>query len=408
MTGPVSVSVVIVSRDRPAALKRCLTGIAQLDYPGFEVIVVACPAGIAVARARPDAEHLKLVPFDAPNISAARNAGLGAAAGEVVAFIDDDAVPEPLWLRHLCAPFSEDIAAAGGYVLGRNGISFQWRARSVDRLGVARDMDLPGELPQILQPTGDRAIKTEGTNMALRRAVLAALGGFDPAFHFYLDETDLNMRLARAGLTTAIVPLAQVHHGFAESNRRAPDRTPRDLFQIGASQRMFLRKHCPPSQQDEAWQAFRAAQRRRLLGYMQRGPLDPPGLLRLMHSLDRGGAEGLRRDTGPLQAVCDAQAPFLPYPSAEGAQRACFSGRPWQARTLRRRAAEAVARGQVATLFLLSPTALYHRVSLTESGVWEHRGGLFGRSLRRGPLVRLWRFRRRVTVEMERIAAVRG
>ena len=46
----VPVSVVIVSRDRPEALRRCLTGVGQLQYAPFEVIVVADPAGIAVAR----------------------------------------------------------------------------------------------------------------------------------------------------------------------------------------------------------------------------------------------------------------------------------------------------------------------------------------------------------------------
>ncbi|MES2906736.1 MAG: RNA polymerase factor sigma-54, partial [Pseudomonadota bacterium] len=45
-----------------------------------------------------------------------------------------------------------------------------------------------------------------------------AMGGFDPAFRFYLDETDLNLRLAATGAMTAIVPVAQVHHGFAESD----------------------------------------------------------------------------------------------------------------------------------------------------------------------------------------------
>ena len=90
-----SVSVVIVSRGRPAALIRCLTGVSQLTYPVFEVIVVADPAGIDAASISTHADHLKLVPFDEANISKARNAGIAASAGEIVAFIDDDAVPEP-------------------------------------------------------------------------------------------------------------------------------------------------------------------------------------------------------------------------------------------------------------------------------------------------------------------------
>ena len=78
-----SVSVVIVSRGRPDALRLCLTGVAQLDHPVFEVIVVACPQGAAVVADRSDADRIKLVPFDEPNISAARNLGIAQAAGEV-------------------------------------------------------------------------------------------------------------------------------------------------------------------------------------------------------------------------------------------------------------------------------------------------------------------------------------
>jgi glycosyltransferase involved in cell wall biosynthesis len=109
------VSVVIVSRGRPHSLARTLTGISQLQYWNFEVVVVADPDGIKSAQKLPFADTLKLVAFDEPNISAARNRGLLHAAGEIVAYIDDDAVPEPMWLRHLVAPAARsDVAAMGG------------------------------------------------------------------------------------------------------------------------------------------------------------------------------------------------------------------------------------------------------------------------------------------------------
>ena len=57
---PLPVSVVVVSRGRPEALKRCLLGLSQLQYDPFELIVVADPAGMATARAMPFAAHLKL------------------------------------------------------------------------------------------------------------------------------------------------------------------------------------------------------------------------------------------------------------------------------------------------------------------------------------------------------------
>ena len=95
-----SVSVIVVSRGRPKALLRCLTGLGQVLYPAFEIIVVADPAGMTALQ--PDwAGRIKAVGFDQPNISAARNLGVAQAAGDIVAFIDDDAVPEPGWLIHL-------------------------------------------------------------------------------------------------------------------------------------------------------------------------------------------------------------------------------------------------------------------------------------------------------------------
>lgn len=78
--------------------------------------------------------------------------------------------------------------------------------------------------------------------MAIRRNVWVAIGGFDPAYHFYLDETDLNIRLARGGYITAIAPLAHVHHGFAKSISRRADRVLSDLYDIGASKTVFQRK----------------------------------------------------------------------------------------------------------------------------------------------------------------------
>ena len=150
-------------------------------------------------------------------------------------------------------------------MIGRNGISFQWKARTVSPDAHTEDLILDYDRPQVFEGSPTRAIKTEGTNMAVRRDVLVHLGGFDPAFRFYLDETDLNMRIGKAGLKTAIVPLAQVHHGFAPSARRRDDRVPRDLFEIGASLAVYLRKH------DGNLAAFpleRTAQRHRLLSHM--------------------------------------------------------------------------------------------------------------------------------------------
>lgn len=404
----VSVSVIIVSRGRPDALKRCLVGISLLQYPRFEVVVVSDPEGLKSAQSTPFASGLKLVPFDKPNISAARNMGINEASGDVIAFIDDDAVPEPQWLRYLIAPAAQsDVAAMGGYVRGRNGISFQWRARGLDRFGEPHSIALETENATVLTPPKGRAIKTEGTNMAVRRSVLVELGGFDPAFHYYLDETDLNMRLARAGHRTALVPLAEVHHGFAANRMRAENRVPRDLFDIGASWAVFQRKHIVISEREAQWKRLCQQERARLLRHLVTGGLEPRAVRRLMRRLHLGYSEGLERPLEGPQIAKHPSAPFKPFGG-----RKCTSvmlmTRPFRFAKDKAIAEKKAKDGHIVTLLSLSLSALFHHVSFDENGIWVQRGGLFGKSLRSDPLFHMTTRTRRLEKERSRVARQRG
>ena len=404
---PETVSIVVVSRGRPQALARCLTGISQLQASAFEVVVVADPAGIASARALPFGPALKLIPFDLANVSAARNLGVSHAAGDVVAFIDDDAVPEPSWLRHLTAPaLSGSVEATGGYVRGRNGISFQWEAQALDSFGVGVPLALNRVTPTVLTPPNGRAVKTEGTNMAFRRTVLVELGGFDEAFRYFLDETDLNMRLAKAGHATAIVPLAQVHHGFEPNAARGLQRVPRDLFEIGASWAVFHRKHLSAAARPRAWEDLRQRERKRLLRHMVAGRLEPGAVRHLMRRLDQGHAAGLERlcDQGAIEA--EPLSGFRVFPAQVRSGR-LISGRVWQAKALHVEAAERVSAGDIVTLILLSPTTLFHRIRFCDAGYWLQTGGLFGKSERHEPLFRWYRHAARIRKERDRIRAIR-
>lgn len=399
------VSVVVVSRDRPEALKLCLTALRYLDYPSFEVIVAADDVGLAAVAQLPFAEAIKTAHVPERGIAAARNAGIAQAAGEVVAFIDDDAVAEPTWLSRLIAPFADpQVQAAGGYVLGRNGISYQWRGRTVD--ACAQHADLPvAEGGQVFAPPPGQAIKTEGTNMAFRRDTLVALGGFDPGYVYYLDETDLNMRLAQTGAQTAIVPGALVHHGFAPSAWRRANRAPRSLVDIGASTARFLARFAPSAAQEAARARLRRDQRNRLLRHMVGGTLEPGAIAPLMRGLEQGLQQPVT--TAPLPPLALAEAPFRPFASFPPAPAVWLSGRSWSATRLRARAAENARAGRVTTLFLLSPTALYHHHRFHPGGWWEQRGGLFGRAQRDRRLIEFYAFSDRVAAEQARVENAR-
>lgn len=394
-------SVIVVSRHRAAALVRCLLTLQQQDHPQIEVIVVADPAGITAARAT--GMVLKLVEFDEANISAARNLGLAQAAADVVAFIDDDAVAEPTWASRLCAAFADpQVMAATGFVRGRNGISFQWTACEVDALGF--DHPLP-PVAATYEGTADRAVKTTGTNCAFRRETLVSIGGFDPNFRFYLDESDVNLRLSGLGLT-AVVPDAQVHHGFAASARRRQDRVPTSLHEIAASIAVFLRRHAPETAQLETISAIEA-QRARVSQLLHKRRITAAEAQALLASLAMGWDDGMSRPLSALPPLAPPPATFSALPATGPRSGLTLAGRSWQKLRLARKAAKARANGQIVTVICLEPSPRAHRMQFTDEGYWLQSGGVFGPSDRGQPRVRWWRFSNRVAHEIARIAPFR-
>jgi glycosyltransferase involved in cell wall biosynthesis len=142
------------------------------------------------------------------------------SAGEIVAFIDDDAIAEPEWLSTITKAFeSENVGAAGGFVYDKSGVEFSWRYGTVNRLGYAAtrwqrpatelNFPLTNNFPHLL-----------GTNCAFRKSALLAVGGFDENYEYFLDETDLICRLVDQGWYISQVVGGNVHHKLLASEIR--------------------------------------------------------------------------------------------------------------------------------------------------------------------------------------------
>ncbi|MEO0999300.1 MAG: glycosyltransferase [Pseudomonadota bacterium] len=402
MTGTPAVTVAVLSHKRPEALALCLEGIARQRFQDFELIVVSDEP--APELTEPGRLALRVVAGAPPNVAVARNLALAAARAPVIAFCDDDAVPEPGWLGRLVAPFEDDrVTAAGGFVRGRNGVSFQWRGTAFDRLAEDREIALPPGAPVALfAPEPDRFIKTVGTNAAFRVSALRAIGGFDPRFAFYLDETDVNLRLAEAGGWTALVPGAEVHHAYAESARRSRRRVPRTLHQIAASKRLFLEKHAPEEARAGARARFRAAERARLDRFFLLGLISAETLHRLLAEVDAGLAALAEHQALPPLRPPPPPAPARP--DAPAAPRLAVISR-FGARARARATAQRLAEtGAEVTLIEMRHTFRPLTVRFGADGVWVHRGGVYGRGVRSGPPVRLAGRTARVREELARIA----
>jgi GT2 family glycosyltransferase len=202
------ISVVVCSYNGARTIRDCCEGLMRLNYPNYEVIVVSDGSTDATAEI---AEEYPFTVIRTANrgLSSARNTGMEAAAGEIIAYTDDDARPDPDWLRYLAATFMHsDFAGVGGPNLAPAGDG--WIADCV--------ANAPGGPVHVL--LSDReAEHIPGCNMAFRRSALKAIGGFDPQYRVAGDDVDVCWRIQQHGWKIGFSPAAQVWHHRRNSLR---------------------------------------------------------------------------------------------------------------------------------------------------------------------------------------------
>jgi len=202
------VSVVVCTYNGGRVIRDCLEGLRRLDYPNFEVIVVNDGSTDTTAAVLREYDY-RVITTENRGLGSARNTGMEAATGEIVAYIDDDAYPDPHWLSYLAAAFcSTTHAAVGGPNIGPPG----------DGRFAASVANAPGNPTHVLV-SDQEAEHIPGCNMAVRKACLEAVGGFDPQFRVAGDDVDLCWRLRERGETLGFSPAAMVWHHRRNSVR---------------------------------------------------------------------------------------------------------------------------------------------------------------------------------------------
>ena len=202
------ISVVVCSHNGAATLRDCCEGLLELDYPSFDVLIVDDGSTDATGDI---AEEYGFPTICTPNrgLSSARNRGLDAAEGEIVAYIDDDARPDPHWLYYIAHTFlTTDYAGVGGpnIVPSQSG-SVPWCVENA-----------PGGPIHVL--LNDReAEHIPGCNMAFRKSALLAVGGFDLCFRVAGDDVDICWKLQARGWKLGFNPAAVVWHHRRSSVR---------------------------------------------------------------------------------------------------------------------------------------------------------------------------------------------
>jgi GT2 family glycosyltransferase len=164
----------------------------------------------SIRAARPD---VQVVLNDGPHrgASATRNAGVSATDTEVVAFLDDDEVADPDWLRLLIEPFEDPgvIGTGGAYIPRWEGARPAWFPDEFAWVVGGAHAGLP-EIPTPVR-------NVWSGNMAVRAAVFRSVGGFTETFgkvdrRSRPEDTDLCVRMAAAGGTWMYLPDAKIYH----------------------------------------------------------------------------------------------------------------------------------------------------------------------------------------------------
>jgi GT2 family glycosyltransferase len=179
------VSVVVASFNGARTLEACLASLARLNYPDYEVILVddgSTDNTPEIAQRYPKVRNLRQTN---QGLSAARNAGITAATGEIVAFTDSDCRADEDWLYYLVNDLlRSDFIGIGGH----NFLPPE------DSLVAAAVLVSPGG-PAHVMLTDREAEHIPGCNMAFYKWALDEIRGFDPVFRKAGDDVDVCWRM---------------------------------------------------------------------------------------------------------------------------------------------------------------------------------------------------------------------
>jgi glycosyltransferase involved in cell wall biosynthesis len=276
------ISVVVCAYNEERTIGECLESLARCEYPDLEVLV--CDDGstdrtLEIARRFP----FRILNLSHGGLSRARNAGMGAATGEIIAYLDADAACHEEWPFHLALSLEDDnVVATGGPNLPSPDGGFVERAVALS----------PGGPTEVLV-TDDRAEHVPGCNMAYRAHALENIAGFDAMYTSAGDDVDVCWKLLERGQEIAFAPAAQVHHHRRNTVRGYL----RQQRGYGRAERMLIGAH--PHRFNRLGQA-------RWRGFMYGGPAILPTLLRsVVYHGHMGGApfQPVARRRGELAAM---------------------------------------------------------------------------------------------------------
>ena len=218
MEGKPTVSVVVLSYNRPALLREALRALAAQSYAPLEIILVdnRSPASDEVARVAAEFPRVRLIRNNENlGFTGGMNLGIAEATGEFIYLTEDDMTLDPDCLRHL-VEYAEghlDEGLLSPVLYNRAAGTIRCAGGEVSLGGVHR-MKIHGEgqrdggqFPEPFDVT-----YVDGAVIFARTRFLRKMGGFREEFFMYVDAVDLSLRVAKCGGRMTVVPRAKARH----------------------------------------------------------------------------------------------------------------------------------------------------------------------------------------------------
>ncbi len=223
------ISVVVCAYNAEPTMRECLESLTKLAYPSYEAIIVDDGSRDRTGAIADEYPQFKVIHQPNRGLSVARNVGMTAATGEIIAYLDSDAMADPDWLTYLAWKFktSQHVGVGGPNLPPPEG---DWTANCV--------ASAPGSPTHILLDD-EIAEHIPGCNMAFRKQALVEVGGFDPTYTAAGDDVDICWRLQDLGYTIGFSPAAIVWH----HRRKTVKSYLKQQMGYGKAEAMLFRKH---------------------------------------------------------------------------------------------------------------------------------------------------------------------
>lgn len=214
-----TVSVIICTYNRSDLLERCLDYLQYQTNQNFEVVVVNGPSDDntdeVIQKYR---NRIKVGVNPLRNLAMSRNVGIELADGDILAFIDDDALPFDDWVATLLQEFGSrplTLGAIGGPVYYAGTLEYQAQDIGINKFAEAK---VNIDSRQIGVDGWERSLL--GTNTCFSAKALRQTHGFDEQFDYFLDESELCFRMRQQGWLIGYSPELYLRHEFAQSHNR--------------------------------------------------------------------------------------------------------------------------------------------------------------------------------------------